>query len=62
MSRKTDVFESVLTNPYRHDAFVDFVRELLNNVDMVAPTQYKKIFNNFSFYVDGYYHIVSITV
>lgn len=57
MSRKTDVFESVLTNPYRHDAFVDFVRELLNNVDMVAPTQYKKIFNNFSFYVDGYYHI-----
>lgn len=26
-------------------------------MDMVAPTQYKKIYNNFSYYVDGYYHI-----
>lgn len=57
MSRKTDIFEAVLTNPYDHSSFVDFVREFLNDMDMVAPTQYKKIFNNFSYYVDGYYHI-----
>ena len=57
MSRKSDIFESVLTNPYKHDLFIDFVREFLNDVTLVAPTQYKKVFNNFSYYVDGYYHI-----
>lgn len=57
MSRKTDIFESVLTSSYNHTSFVDFVREFLNDMDMVAPTQYKKIYNNFSYYVDGYYHI-----
>lgn len=57
MSRKTDIFEAVLTNPYNHSSFVDFVREFLNDIEMVAPTQYKKIYNNFSYYVDGYYHI-----
>lgn len=57
MSRKTDIFESVLTSSYNHTSFVDFVREFLNDMDIVAPTQYKKIYNNFSYYVDGYYHI-----
>ena len=57
MSRKTDIFEEILTNPYNHSSFVDFVREFLNDMEMVAPTQYKKIYNNFSYYVDGYYHI-----
>lgn len=44
MSRKTDIFEAVLTNPYNHNSFVDFVREFLNDMDIVAPTQYKKVF------------------
>lgn len=57
MSRKTDIFETVLTSPYNHSSFVDFIREFLNDMDIVAPTQYKKIYNNFSYYVDGYYHI-----
>lgn len=26
-------------------------------MDIVAPTQYKKVYNNFSYYVDGYFHI-----
>lgn len=47
MSRKTDIFEAVLTNPYNHNSFVDFVREFLNDMDIVAPTQYKKVYNNF---------------
>ncbi len=46
MSRKTDIFEAVLTNPYNHNSFVDFVREFLNDMDIVAPTQYKKVYNN----------------
>ena len=57
MIRNTDIFEAVLTNPYNHNSFVYFVREFLNDMDIVAPTQYKKVYNNFSYYVDGYFHI-----
>lgn len=60
MSRKSDIFESVLVNPYKHDAFVDFVREFLNGVDMIASTQYKKVYNNFSYYVDGYIRKIAL--
>lgn len=57
MNRKLDIFEKVLTNPFDNDQFVGFVREFLNNVELVAPTRYNKEYSNFSFYVDGYYHI-----
>lgn len=57
MNRKLDIFENVLTNPFDNDQFVGFVREFLNNVELVAPTKYNKEYSNFSFYVDGYYHI-----
>ena len=59
MNRKLEIFENVLTSPFDNDAFVGFVRELLNNVELVAPTKYNKEYSNFSFYVDGYYHIVN---
>lgn len=61
MSRKSEIFESVLTSAYENSAFVGFVQELLNNVELVAPNAYKKIYNNFSYYVDGYYHIGNYT-
>ena len=32
MRRKTDIFEEVLTSPYNHNSFVDFVREFLNDL------------------------------
>ena len=57
MNRKLEIFEKVLTNPFDNDQFVGFVREFLNNVELVAPTKYNKEYSNFSFYVDGYYHI-----
>lgn len=57
MSRKLEIFESVLTSPFNNDSFVGFVREFLNNVELIAPTRYNKEYSNFSFYVDGYYHI-----
>lgn len=57
MNRKLEIFENVLTSPFNNDDFVGFVRELLNNVELVAPTKYNKEYSNFSFYVDGYYHI-----
>ena len=61
MSRKSEIFESVLTSAYDNSAFVGFVQELLNNVELVAPNAYKKVYNNFSYYVDGYYHIGNYT-
>lgn len=61
MSRKTDIFENVLTNPYDNGVFVNFIQEFLNNVELVAPSSYKKVYNNFSYYVDGYYHIGNYT-
>lgn len=57
MSRKQEIFQSVLTSPYNNDNFVGFVREFLNNVEMVAPNRYVEVRSNFSFYVNGYYHI-----
>ena len=57
MNRKLEIFESVLTSPFNNDSFVGFVREFLNNFELIAPTKYNKEYSNFSFYVDGYYHI-----
>ena len=57
MSRKQEIFQAVLTSPYNNDNFVAFVREFLNNVEMVAPNRYVEVRSNFSFYVNGYYHI-----
>lgn len=57
MSRKSEMFEKVLTEPYDNGIFVNFIREFLNNVELVAPTAFKKVYNNFSYYVEGYYHI-----
>lgn len=60
MSRKAEIFENVLTNPYDNGVFVNFVQEFLNNVELVAPSSYKKVYNNFSYYVDGYTILVII--
>ena len=42
MNRKLEIFESVLTSPFNNDSFVGFVREFLNNVELIAPTKYNK--------------------
>ena len=42
MNRKLEIFEKVLTNPFDNDQFVGFVREFLNNVELVAPTKITK--------------------
>lgn len=57
MSRKEDIFKSVLTNSYNNDNFVGFVKELLNNVELVAPNRYVKEYSNFQTFVNGYFHI-----
>lgn len=59
MSKKTEIFEQVLTQPFNNDNFVGFVREFLNIVEMVAPTRFLPERSNFSFYVAGYNHIAN---
>lgn len=61
MSRKLEIFEKVLTEPYDNHSFINFIRELLNDIELVAPNLYNKVYNNFSYYVDGYYHIGNYT-
>lgn len=61
MSRKSEIFENVLTQAYDNGVFTNFIQEFLNHVDLVAPTVYKKVYNNFSYYVDGYCHIGNYT-
>lgn len=58
MSRKQEIFQIVLTSPYNNDNFVGFVREFLNNVEMIAPNHYNVLeYNHFQNFVHGYYHI-----
>lgn len=57
MNRKSEIFERVLTSPFDNDTFVGFVKEFLNDIQLIAPDVYNKECSNFSFYVDGYSHI-----
>lgn len=57
MDKKQEIFQEVLTSAYVNDKFIGFIREFLNNIELIAPTKYIEIRSNFSFYVDGYYHI-----
>ena len=57
MNRKSEIFEQVLTSPFDNDTFVGFVKEFLNDIQLIAPDVYNKECSNFSFYVDGYSHI-----
>lgn len=57
MDKKQEIFQEVLTNAYVNDKFIGFIKEFLNRVELIAPTKYIEVRSNFSFYVDGYYHI-----
>lgn len=53
MSRKSEIFESVLTSAYNNNDFVRFVQELLNHVELVAPNTTQFVSNNFYSYIAG---------
>lgn len=57
MAAKQDFFEKVLREPYNHEQFIQFVREFLTGINTNTAGKYNKEYSNFSFYVDGYYHI-----
>ena len=56
-SKKKDLFLQTLTNAYNHQEYVRFLQELLNDVQMVAPTRFNKEFSSLSGVIAGHYHI-----
>ena len=55
--QKRKIFEATLTEAFDHDRYVKFLRELLDNMQLVAPNREVKPWNTFSAAVDHYRHI-----
>lgn len=55
--KKKEIFVGTLTQPYQHDRYVLFLRELLPKLQLIAPNQEQKPWNTFSVAVDHYRHI-----
>lgn len=60
MNRKSEIFEQVLTSPFDNDTFVGFVKEFLNNIQLVAPTNYNKEYSNPDV-IEDYYNTQSMS-
>lgn len=58
---KRKIFEGTLTQAYDHDRYVLFLRELLDNMQMVAPNMEVKPYSTFSAAIDHYRHIGKYT-
>ncbi len=55
--QKLKIFEGTLTQAFDHDRYVQFLRELLDNMRIVAPNREVKPWNTFSAAIDHYRHI-----
>ena len=55
--QKRKRFEETLTKAFNHDRYVQFLRELLDNMQAVSPNREVKPWNTFSAAVDHYRHI-----
>jgi adenine-specific DNA-methyltransferase len=54
-------FTDTLTGPYDHQTFILFLKELLNDVQIVNPDRLIQPYNTFSVAISGYYHIGNFT-
>lgn len=57
IEQKKKIFEGTLTQPYDHERYVQFLRELLDNMKLVAPNKEVKPWSTFSAAIDHYKHI-----
>ncbi len=55
--KKREIFIGTLTEPYDHNKYVIFLRELLVNMQLVAPNKEVKPWNTFSAAIDHYRHL-----
>ena len=56
-SKKKELFLHTLKNAYNHQGYVRFLQELLNDVQLVAPTRFNKEYSSLSGVIAGHYHI-----
>lgn len=57
MASKQEIFEKTLTNAFSMDSFVDFIREMVSGVRILAPDNELKTYNTFAAFVSKYYHV-----
>lgn len=57
MATKQEIFESTLTSKYETRKFVDFIREMITGVRILAPDKENKPYNTFSVFVKQYSHV-----
>ena len=55
--KKQELFIDVLTNPYNHQAYVRFLQEFLNKMQLVAPRKFNKAYGSVSNVIEGHFHI-----
>ena len=55
--KKKEIFVGTLTAPYDSDKYLTFLRELLSNMEQIAPDKNMSPYNTFSVAVDHYNHI-----
>ena len=61
IEQKQKLFEAVLTGAYNHQKYIAFLREFLNNVELIAPNKQQKPYNTFSSAIEYYVHIGKYT-
>ena len=54
---KREIFEKTLSNPFEHKQYVNFLKELLDNLQIITPDEEKKVYDSFSAAIDHYRHI-----
>ena len=57
MSKKREIFESVITSSFSNSAFVDFAKEFFTGLQLVAPNMQNRVYSSFNNYVENYCHI-----
>ena len=55
--QKRKIFEGTLTEAFDNERYVQFLKELLDNIQLVAPNREVKPWNTFSAAIDHYRHI-----
>lgn len=61
LEQKKKLFKDVLTQAYEHKKYVGFLRELLNDIKLIAPYTEQKPYNTFSFAIEHYMYIGNYT-
>ena len=55
--KKQELLKDVLTKPYDHQAYVRFLQEFFNKMQLVAPGKFNKAYGSVAKVVEGHYHI-----